>query len=533
MTKADFDFAQKMWDQMGLLWPDIVATEREQAGVVPEQVVASPIETKFGTYAGGYWPVVYDPARWQLAEDMEGKQLDDMFGIKSGVATQKGHTITRTGAFGPINLSLENVLFSHIEQVVTRVAYASYARDVLRIVRDRTIRGWMDTKLGPEYRKQFEKWLGRQVHEGATHAKAARWWDGVMRQARVNMTIAAMGFRFSTGIAQTLGLTASAQRIGARWVGTGFKNLALDPRGMTAFAYARSAELLHRTEAVNREVSEVARKMRGKHGLLTEAQHWAMWHIGMMDRYTVALPTWLGAHAKGMSEGMTDEEASAYADKSVRQSQGSGREKDLSAIQSPNSEAMRFFTMFYTPWNVMFNAQWQGVRGLKQGNVRPMIAVTWWWMTVSMLGDAMLSGDWPEDKDSALSWLEWAGRNMFFGLFAGIPILRDAANYAESQMIGQYASEVGTTPFTRIADAVEKAVKMGKKVHDHKPVERAIKQTGDLTSILFGLPVSQIGTTAQFAWDVAHGKQHPETISDWYFGITRDKKPAKDEEGTQ
>jgi hypothetical protein len=132
LTKEDFDFAQKLWDQVELLWPDIVATERQMAGVVPEKVVNAPLETPFGTYRGGYWPVVYDAARWQRAEDLEGKELDDMFGLKSGVATQKGHTISRTGAYGPINLSIENVLFRHIEQVVTRIAFADYARDVLR-----------------------------------------------------------------------------------------------------------------------------------------------------------------------------------------------------------------------------------------------------------------------------------------------------------------------------------------------------------------------------------------------------------------
>jgi hypothetical protein len=63
----------------------------------------------------------------------------------------------------------------------------------------------IDTKLGPEYRKQFEPWLARQVHEGAVHAKGARWWDGLLRQLRINMTIAAMGLRVSTGVAQSSG----------------------------------------------------------------------------------------------------------------------------------------------------------------------------------------------------------------------------------------------------------------------------------------------------------------------------------------
>ncbi len=530
LTKEDFDFAQKLWDQVEGLWSDIVETEREMAGVVPEKVVNAPLETPFGTYRGGYWPVVYDAARWQRAEDLEGQQLDDMFGLKSGVATQKGHTITRTAAFGPINLSIEKVLFSHIEQVVTRIAFADYARDVLRIVRDRSIRGMIDTKLGPEYRKQFEKWLARQVHEGAVHAKAARWWDGLLRQLRANMTIAAMGLRFSTGVAQTLGLTASADRIGAKWVGFGLKQVALRPRESVAFAFTRSPELLHRAEAVNREIAELSLKMRQKHSWWSGMQHWAMFHIGLIDRYVVALPTWIGAHAKAISEGMTDEEATAQADKEVRQSQGSGREKDLSAFQSPNSEAMRFFSMFYTPWNVLFNAQWQAARDLRKGDPRKALSVTFWWLIVSTLGDAMLSGDWPGDDDDA--WLKWFGRNVFFGLWAGIPLVRDFTNAAERKLAGQY-SDYSQTPVTRVYDAVDKAWMQGKRLHEGKDIKNPIKQTGDLSATLLGIPTSQPGATAQFLWDTHQGNADPKSVSDWYFGLTKgkvpDEKTTKDE----
>lgn len=532
LTKEDYDFAQKMWDQVELLWPEIVNVERELSGIVPEKVVNNPIQTRFGEYRGGYWPMVYDPARWQLAEDLEGKQLDDMFGMKSGVATQKGHTISRTGAYGPVNLSIERVLFSHLEQVVTRIAYAPYARDVLRTIRDKSIRGWIDTKLGPEYRKQIEPWLARQIHQGHPHPKGARWWDSLFRQFRVNMTIAAMGFRLSTGAAQVLGLTASAQRIGAKWVGVGMTRLAAHPIEAARFAYAKSPELLHRTEAVNREVAEVANRMRQRHKIWNEAQHWAMWHIGMIDRYMVALPTWLGAYEKGRSENMTDDEAVAYADKSVRMSQGTGREKDMAAVQSPNSEAMRFFTMFYTPFNVMFNAQWQGARGIKARDPRPLIAVTWWWLVMSTLGDALMSGDWPEWANTDIKDLKsvenWFARNVFFGLWAGIPVARDFANWGERKLIGQYTSEPGMTPITRVGDAVNQAWNTGKrKVVKGEDPKRPIKEAGDLTAILLGVPTSQIGATGQFAWDVHKGTQDPKSVSDWYFGITKGKVPKE------
>ncbi len=525
LSKEDWDFVQLLWTQVNSLWPDIVAVERELSGVVPEQVVSSPIETRFGTYEGGYWPVVYDGARWQRAEDLEGMRADDMFGIKSGVATQKGHTITRTEAFGPISFSLENVLFQHLEQAVTRIAFSAYARDMLRIVRNDRVRGIIDTRLGSEYRKQFEPWLARQIQEGAVHAKAARWWQKLLRQARINMTIAAMGLRFSTGVAQTLGLTASANRIGARYVGTGLKRLATNPREMTKFVFDRSPEMLNRNGAVNREVSEVFTKLKGKHSMLTEAQAWSMWHIGMIDRYMVSLPTWLGAHAKGTAEGMTDVEASAYADKEVRLSQGAGGEKDLSAIQSPNNDAMRFFTMFYTPFNVMFNMQWQGVRGLKKGQIAPLAGVTFWWMMVSMLGDALLGGDWPEWEDEE-SVATWFGRNVFFGMFAGIPLARDYANYKERQLAGQFAGDPGQNPVQRIYDAVDKTFKMGNKYFAEGEAPQApIRQIADVTAVLTGTPLSQPGTTGQFLWDYSQGEQDPQSISDWYYGITKGKVP--------
>lgn len=533
LNKEDWDLVQSLWSQVETLWPDIVLTEREMSGVTPEKVVNSPIDTKYGTYQGGYWPVVYDAARWQRAEDIEGQKLDDMFGLKSGVATQKGHTIERTAAHGPISFNLEGILFNHIEQVVTRVAYAPFARDVLRAIRDKQVRGLMDTKLGPEYRKQIEPWLQRQINEGASMSQGARWWNKVLRQFRINMTIAAMGFRFSTGVAQTLGLTASAQRIGARWVGTGFKTMALNPRKAVQFVWDRSEEMLYRTENFSREMNELSQKMRDKHGWFTQAQYWAMWHIGMIDRYCVSVPTWLGAHAKGVEQGMTDEEASRYADKEVRMSQGSGREKDLSKVQSmANGEAFRFFTMFYTPFNVLFNAQWQGLRGLRKGDVRPAISVTFWWMMASMLGDAMLSGDWPEDtdEDGGIDWASWFARNVFFGMFAGIPLARDLATGIERKMIGEY-TDPGSTPVTRVYDAVDRSWTIGDKYAEEGELpEKPLKTFGNLAAVFTGLPLSQPATTGQFLWDYSEGESNPDTVSDWYFGITKDKVPSDEGE---
>jgi hypothetical protein len=248
----------------------------------------------------------------------------------------------------------------------------------------------------------------------------------------------------------------------------------------------------------------------------------------MIDRYVVSMPTWLGAYEKGIREGMTDEEASAYGDKAVRQSQGSGREKDLSAFQSPNNDAMRFFSMFYTPWNVLFNQQWKGARGLRKGDIKPMISTTFWWMIVSVLGDALMSGDWPDFADEE-SMMKWYARNVFFGMFSGIPIIRDFASVAERKLAGQYA-DIGSMPTQRIYSSMERAAKDGYKLAaEGEAPGRPLKETGDLAAVFTGLPLSQPATTGQFLWDYAEGEADPQSISDWYFGITKGKVPDKEE----
>jgi hypothetical protein len=208
-------------------------------------------------------------------------------------------------------------------------------------------------------------------------------------------------------------------------------------------------------------------------------------------------------------------------------------------VQSPNSEAMRFFTMFYTPWNVMFNAQWQGVQGLKRGDPRPMMAVTFWWVIAQTLGSALMGGDWPDwdfDPKAENSVEKWFARNVFFGLFAGIPVARDFATFAQRKIAGQYATEPGATPISRVGDAVNQAWNSGKRkiVKGENPKE-PIKQVSDLAAIPLGQPLSQPGATAQFLWDVHEGKSDPKSVSDWYFGLTKGKVPdqkAAKPEGT-
>jgi hypothetical protein len=542
-SKEDMDLVQDMWNGVAKLWPHIVRVERELSGIVPEEVVPMEIETPYGTYSGGYWPVVWDRTRSEMGKKQGEEAETSLQGVGFGIATPKGHTITRTGAMAPMEWSIESVLFGHLNKVISRVAYAPWIRDTLKLVDNPRITGAIRLRLGDEYVRAIKPWMRDQIPSNWHDAQGAAFWEKFLNATRVNMSIAVLGVSYSTGVAQMLGLGYSAGVLGegsvkdgGKWVAAGIlKTLQLQKAGLGGaqeFVFSRSEEMQRRFHEVNQESAEVFRRLRDHDSMYRKLQAAAFWHIGFIDLNMVAIPTWLGAYHKALSQGQTEQEAIDYAEKVVRLSQSSGRKKDLSAIQRGNA-GQKFISMFYTPSSVFFNQQWEAVQHLKAGNWSNAIAPTFWFLVMTTIADAMRDGDWPDDDDDdglgGVDIAEWVGRNLMFGLFYGIPVVRDAANAAERKVRGEYA-EYGSTPLTFAATTIERGAKSAQKKIEGEDTEgRDVKNIAAALGFLFGLPGNQIGKTSGFLEDVRTGKVEPEGIGDWYTGATSGKLPEKQE----
>lgn len=539
MSKDDWQFVQAMWDGVEKLWPYIVETERALSGVVPEKVSRLPIETQHGVFDGGYWPVVYDADRSGRAEDNSDKAADDLFGNKSGIGTPKGHTITRTDAIGPLTYSFDRILMHHLEQVITRLSYAEYARDVIRVTGNENVRGLIDLKLGREYRRQIKPWLQRQI-VSYVNLDGAKFMEKLLRYTRQGITVVGMGLRFSTGVAQLSGLTASLARLGAKQTPRLVNNMRRTLMGIPAmamgkqsevhdFVFSRSEQMQRRVRESSVEIDTTFRKLAGKHNYMDTISAWSMWHIGMIDLHIVSIPTWLTGYQKAVNQGMTDEQASRYADQMVVTSQGGGRAKDLSAWQSQGSEAQKLFVMFYTPFNVLFNAQWEAARGAKRGDYARAANLTFFFLVAQMLTDALLSGDWPKDDDEdpegmPMATIRWAARNVGFGMFSGVPFVRDVATYAERSSTGQYAS-FGGTPIARM---FEDSLRSGKRLYQIQQGEKdftpdAIPGIANTVGAFAHVPLGQPGQTTKFLWQYQRGEVEPKTAGDWWNGIAKGK----------
>lgn len=533
LTKPEWDFVQANWDALEALRPHIARVERALSGVEPEWIDPSPVVTAHGTYKGGYFPVSYDPLRDANADKHEKQDADFFGGVYFSAATPKGHTITRTDYHGPVLIDLNASVLSHVNKAITRVAYGEYVRDARKFIGNGRIRQLVQTKLGDEYYQQFMPWLQRQVNDQILSDRALSFMNRFARRARINWQITVMGLSLTTGLSQTAGLTASAGVIGAKWTGHGIiKAVQLAKQGkLGEYVFDRSEEMRQRNVDLDRDLRDALRDLAGKPDPLNRVRAAAMVHIGWIDRYTVAVPTWIGAFDKALREGEEESEAIARADKAVRQSQGSGRPYDLAAVQAPNNEWMKLFTLAYSYFNVQYNRQREAGRAAKLGDFNRAFTLSFWFLIASPLASALVSGDWPdaEDEDGELAaWMKWFGRKTFFGFFAGVPVARDAAAVLDRKLAGQYAS-FGGTPISRAGEGV---LKVGNDIAaaldpDKEPSDRWLQHAIETPGYFLGLPTLQIGRSTQYLWDVLDGDQDPKNAVDLVKGAI--KGPQEDQ----
>ncbi|KAG0013820.1 hypothetical protein BGZ81_000822, partial [Podila clonocystis] len=156
MGQADWDFVQGIWDTIESLWPQVEALEKRLSGVAPPKVEAREVVTPYGTYRGGYYPVIYDPLRSFDVEQNRQRSADQLFEENNyrHASTPKGHTITRKEYAAPLYLSL-SVLPRHLSQVIHDIAYREAVINADHFLADTRIRTRIENTLGREYYAQF------------------------------------------------------------------------------------------------------------------------------------------------------------------------------------------------------------------------------------------------------------------------------------------------------------------------------------------------------------------------------------------
>lgn len=527
LTAEEWQFVQSVWDIIDTLWPSIEKMERAINGVAPDKVEAVEVVTPFGTLKGGYYPAIYDSALDYTAEVREGRKAD-LFEAKYVRATTRASaTKDRAEAVKrPILLDL-GVINRHLGEVIHDVTHREAVMRAHKFLTNPRVMRAVDETLGPEIRKQFRPWLQHIANSWAAERAGNEGIGRFLTKARANVTVVGMGFRFTTMLTQIAGYSNSVEVVG---LGNLTKAIALTsahPIETFEFAMERSDELRNRLDTLDRDIRLAIRQMAGEDSKLTAAKRFAFHGIGYMDR-VVSVPTWLAGYNKAISEGMSEQDAAYAGDKAVRLSQGAGGAKDLASVATGAGrygEALKLLTMFYSYLSTVYSRQrnlGRDVRRAGSSDIPALMARAWWLIVVPPLLAEILSGRGPDDDED---WAWWAFSKMLSQSLGAIPMVRDAVDPIYSAITGQFSFGYRLSP---VQGAVESLVRVGKdinKVAEGKETKRATRDVLEAVGYTTGLVPGQMAASTQFLVDVGNGDADPETIGDWYTGITKGRMP--------
>ena len=518
MNKADWDFAQAQWDLVERLWPQIEQLEKDLHGVAPEKIVATPVDTIYGQYSGGYWPLVYDTSSPEYAQ--VANNLTDNTGLfEQGYAkatTPKGHTKARVDSFAaPIMLDT-GIVASHLGQVIHDLTHRKAIIDAAKIISNKEIKQALNETLGVNIANQFNPWLQGVANDMVMDSqKGIDAWTNSMATLRANLSVAWMGFSATTGIQQILGFSQSWEhmaQLGARkYLPQGMLEFVTNPMQAVSFVKSLSGEMRNRDANLDHNMREVLKRISGKTGPRQVIQRLAFKHISVIQAI-VDYPTWLAAYHKGMDDGETLETSVAMGDRAVRLSQMSAGPKDLAAVQRKDG-LMKALTIVYSYFNLLYNRQADLVHSMKtaEGVKDYMNAFerTMFLIAIPAVVAPLMTGGGPDDDES---WGKWMALKIATYPLMSIPLVRDVGSSLESGW-----AYSGATP---IGDVFKSTTKLAAAVgQDELDAERITMSTLDVVGMGFGLPTAQPKRTIKYLFSASRGERQDDNMAQFIRGL--------------
>lgn len=609
MTAKDWQLVQDIWDHINTYWDDTVKVEEELNGVHLKKVEAAPftvtVEEKGKKKAlemkGGYYPVVYNPKKSSAAEDQNANEIakQSMAGAMV-LGTGRGFTKSRSEYKIERPLLLEfRVIPEHTQAVIHNIAFRLAARDVYRLVNDKTFENHVVNTLGREYHTILKEWTTDvwQIVQDNNN-QAANMLDTGLNWLRSNSVMAIMGYRMWPVVENVSNIAPVMEKLGPYHTGQAIKSFYGN--------WEESTELLKRSAFMQDRINSLDRDIRSQPGLF-DADHRAFelvrnhaYDLMLYSDLALSAPLWVqsyrdaysgnlaairkenaenqqsvlaaqkqveqlkadiinhsqkisdirmdmdrrhsadeqeraqaqqspfAVHSDATMEQMTKEEAAKIkeikkelfkaeqdlhdamalpiytdtemlqeaerrsvfdADKTIRETFGSGRTMDQSSLQRNKGAFLKLATTFYSFFNTQFNAIWANYRHARFG-AEPRFIRRWApfaksaiyrLIIMTLIGSTIkfaLGLDGSDDKDKYRTvvnlqtgdsdWVEIPWDERFFKVYAqnvlssaagGFPFIRDVVNFAVSAIFDGSIYGRSASPFSVGERAVQEISK--------------------------------------------------------------------------
>jgi hypothetical protein len=505
MTKSDWDMVQLIWDQMEVLYPQLAEVHRKTTGLTPPKIESTPVETEFGTFKGGYYPIKYDPNRSfraQQNEDRLNAETESMFGrVGIQASVNASATNERTGYYAPIRLSLD-IIPNHFQETIHYITHHDAVRETNKLIKNESVAATIKEKLGPEEYAQLRPWLNDIAKDGR-ETPLKMFWGSILQRLRFGTTLGVMGFKASTGIIQVLGLSNTIAEVGSGPVYQAIRSILGSTTTMQTawdFAVDNSKVMAHRVNTMDRDIKSAMQKLEGKRGIFAAVQEASMKHIALMQTYIVDLPSWHAAYIKGMKDWGDEKRSYAYADWVIENIQGSGVTKDMAQIMRNQSQESRMFTMFMTFFSSLWNQERDIVKGAKAGTYsRTTVAAKLMFIfAVPVFLEMVLRGDFGDDDDDESNLQKYL-TNLALYPVQSIPFVRDVA----SATVGTFGYNI--SPIAQIVESGTKSIPelITAPFTDEEITKGQVKGATKFIGAATGIPgINQAWSTGEHLYDV-------------------------------
>lgn len=503
LTDKDWDFVESVWEHLNSYWGERNKVQNDLYGTPLGKVQGEDFTLKSGRVIhGAYYRIKYDPLSSAKTSNFSTTDIAkmDMQNISS-FSLGMGSTKQRAGTSGGQKLRLDlDVYVEAVNEAMQHIAIREATVDVYKLLNRKEVVAAIENTAGPETLSLLQGWAKDCWHSSI---KDMSEWDSTLGRARRRFNFTTMGFRFSTALLNIGNITGMMERMGAanalKAVGDFYfhGNIVEQRR----FIQTKSTMMRDRGATIDRDMymqdrlpvgkneSEFRSKIEhGKYGVDTLNSK-AYWLIQATDEM-FSLPEWLFTYKRAMAameiEGKfnrdeMDAEAVRLADKAVRETFGSNETKDQTSFIRKNG-ILAQMTTFYSYTNLVTN---QFIRAgyilYDKGDVKPLLAVTWYWWILGALVETTLReiGDDSDDED------KWKKKFLHViasgGPIGGVPLAREAVPWTVDFFTGKsFGSAAPDAPFFDTLKHMEnflRATKKGDLIEMGRGATKAITRT--------------------------------------------------------
>lgn len=531
LTKADYDWAQAVWDLTEEMKPMAQQAHHDIFGYYFKEVEATPIVTPFGTYRGGYVPAKTDAFLVRDAQkNAKMEELESDF-RNSMPSTGMGFTKGRVEYNKPLSLDVR-MMTKHIDDVIRFAMVQPAVKDVLGLIRNRDFADAL-TRIDPSaIEDMLLPWLNRAARQITSEPGMHKGVDQFWRTVRARTGISIMFANITNAMQQLTGYFPAMLKVKPTYL----KEALVAYMGSTQKVTEQVAELSEymkgRMDSQMFDVQDNMNELLLNPSRYEKIQKWAQHHGYFLQtafQNQVDIVTWTATYnqtlaelGKDVDDKTASREAVQRADAAVRMTQGSLSPEDMAAFEigSPFYKTLIQFSGYF---NMLANLNaneyikvfrdlgWRGNKGklfmtYLLGFALPMI-----------VADAIvrtLGGQWDDEDDDGYldEFMEWFFGSQLRGMVALVPFGTAATVPLNAFNDKAYDDRITTSPSVSTLEAATVGtVKAGINIvsSDKEVTGKNVRDVLTLLSLITGIPLTVLGRPIGYAVEVERGKVSP------------------------